>query len=147
MNPLLIFVNKESGGRQGSLILNSIEKIFPIEQICDLSKQIPSEFLLPYQKFTKRLRILCCGGDGTVNWIIKELGKLNMSNIPIAVVPMGTGNDLVRTLESSYYPNHVHSVNPLDLCRDPKSALSRFHHPKYCEIDLWNATIYPLLSG
>jgi hypothetical protein len=146
-NPLLIFVNKDAGGRQGSSILKSFEGVYSKDLICDLSQQIPSEFLLAHQNSSNKLRILCCGGDGTVNWILKEMGKLNMSHVPIAVVPMGTGNDLVKTLESSHFPNRVNSVTPVDLCFDPKSALDRFSRPQTCEIDLWNATIYPLTSG
>jgi diacylglycerol kinase (ATP) len=147
-NPLLIFVNKESGGRQGSSILKSLEKVHPKDQICDLSRQTPSEFLSRYQHSSEQIRLLCCGGDGTVNWILKELRKLNMSQTPLAVIPMGTGNDLVRTLESSYFPNQVNSVSPSELCKDPMTSLNRFRSKKTecCEIDLWNASIYPLLN-
>jgi diacylglycerol kinase (ATP) len=146
-NPLLIFVNKDSGGRQGLSILKSIESACSKEKICDLSQQIPSEFLAPFRNSSTKLRILCCGGDGTVNWILKELEKFNMSRVPIAVIPMGTGNDLVRTLESSHFPNRVNSVTPVDLCQDPKSALKRFSKPKTCQIDMWNADIFPITSG
>lgn len=82
-----------------------------------------------------------------MNWILKEMGKLQMSQVPIAVVPMGTGNDLVNTLESSHFPNRINSVTPVDIYSDPKSALNRYSKPQTCEIDLWNATIYPLTPG
>jgi len=40
----------------------------------------------------KRLKIVACGGDGTVAWIMKVIKDLNLDPPPaIAIVPLGTG--------------------------------------------------------
>lgn len=45
-----------------------------------------------------RLRVLVAGGDGTIAWVmgvIKTLGLV--PEPPIAIMPLGTGNDLSRS--------------------------------------------------
>jgi diacylglycerol kinase (ATP) len=60
----------------------------------------PSKVLLKFQCFLPNLRVLVCGGDGTVSWILSVIDKLRIEKAyqrpPVAVLPLGTGNDLSR---------------------------------------------------
>ena len=63
-------------------------------QVFDITEGGPSLALSLYQNVVN-LRILVCGGDGTVGWVLSEIDKLNyVHSPPVAILPLGTGNDL-----------------------------------------------------
>ncbi|XP_056131880.1 diacylglycerol kinase iota [Lampris incognitus] len=98
MKPILVFVNPKSGGNQGTKVLQMFMWILNPRQVFDLSQGGLREALELYRK-VPNLRILACGGDGTVGWVLSALDELQMNpQPPVAVLPLGTGNDLARTL-------------------------------------------------
>ncbi|VEL41052.1 unnamed protein product [Protopolystoma xenopodis] len=78
---------------------SDVEKNVRIWRNVKLNIESLASALLELFAQIKSLRILACGGDGTVGWILSQMDSLGYNPMPpVAVLPLGTGNDLARTL-------------------------------------------------
>uniref|UniRef100_A0A674NMM0 Diacylglycerol kinase n=2 Tax=Takifugu rubripes TaxID=31033 RepID=A0A674NMM0_TAKRU len=97
-SPLLVLVNSKSGDNQGVKFLRKFKQLLNPAQVFDLMNGGPELGLRLFQKFVT-FRILVCGGDGSVGWVLSELDKLRLhKQCQLGVLPLGTGNDLARVL-------------------------------------------------
>ncbi|KAM9710435.1 diacylglycerol kinase eta isoform 4-T4 [Menidia menidia] len=97
-SPLLVFVNSKSGDNQGVKFLRRFKQLLNPAQVFDLVNGGPHLGLRLFQKFDN-FRILVCGGDGSVGWVLSEIDKLSLhKQCQLGVLPLGTGNDLARVL-------------------------------------------------
>eukprot|EP01053_Blabericola_migrator_P000952 Blabericola_migrator_1__951@NODE_1239_length_5016_cov_82_322287_g838_i0_p1_GENE_NODE_1239_length_5016_cov_82_322287_g838_i0NODE_1239_length_5016_cov_82_322287_g838_i0_p1_ORF_typecomplete_len1008_score152_42DAGK_acc/PF00609_19/3_2e42DAGK_cat/PF00781_24/1_4e25C1_1/PF00130_22/0_0019C1_1/PF00130_22/8_7e07C1_2/PF03107_16/0_00029C1_2/PF03107_16/1_8e03Zf_RING/PF16744_5/2_9Zf_RING/PF16744_5/0_023DUF2277/PF10041_9/0_41PHD_4/PF16866_5/36PHD_4/PF16866_5/0_88_NODE_1239_length_5016_cov_82_322287_g838_i038130 len=165
-SPIIAFVNPKSGGQIGVTLLKDFYSLLNPWQVVNLAEEKnPREVLRRYKALamTSRLRILVCGGDGTVSWIVnsvhEEYGdclsfsslyrlhqllrkpkdvlnalsdvQIDRAIVPIAILPLGTGNDLARVL---------HWGGTFETT-DLSSFLKRLVFARVVDLDLWTVQV------
>mmetsp|Transcript_8359 Transcript_8359/g.20346 ORF Transcript_8359/g.20346 Transcript_8359/m.20346 type:complete len:495 (-) Transcript_8359:39-1523(-) len=100
---LVALVNGKSGGKQGEELIKKIRKHVGDANVLDIVKGGPQAAFKAHAADGPNTRFIVCGGDGTVGWALQDLEKVRkegllLGEVAIAVLPLGTGNDMARTL-------------------------------------------------
>ncbi|XP_053947468.1 diacylglycerol kinase theta isoform X4 [Anastrepha obliqua] len=137
VRPLLVFVNVKSGGCQGLELISSFRKLLNPYQVFDLDNGGPLPGLYVFRQIAN-YKILVCGGDGTIGWVLQCLDNVGQdsecSSPPCAIVPLGTGNDLARVL--CWGSGYTGGEDPLNLLRDVIEA-------EEIRLDRWTVVFHP----
>lgn len=96
--PILVFLNPKSGGNQGAKLMQKFQWLLNPRQVFDLTDGGPGPAIEMF-RHVPNIKLLACGGDGTVGWLLSVLDKVTIDPPPaVGVLPLGTGNDLSRSL-------------------------------------------------
>ncbi|XP_078042803.1 diacylglycerol kinase theta isoform X10 [Augochlora pura] len=136
VQPLLVFVNVKSGGCQGLQLISSFRKLLNPYQVFDLDNGGPLPGLYVFRHI-RDYKILVCGGDGTIGWVLQCLDNVGQdsecSSPACAIVPLGTGNDLARVL--CWGAGYTGDEDPLNLLRDVIDA-------EESQLDRWTVVFH-----
>ncbi|CAD8047263.1 unnamed protein product [Paramecium sonneborni] len=146
-----LFVNPTSGGNRAGVYLQlDAETIkFNLNQkpinvfFTSLHQKDQVEMNLrrikEFQQRNVQVRVIVCGGDGTVMWVVDEMHKhsVDFKNCPIGIIPFGTGNDFSRVLGWG-----GDTDGDLGAClRNFKQQISQWLNAKIHDFDLWEINI------
>mmetsp|Transcript_21475 Transcript_21475/g.64534 ORF Transcript_21475/g.64534 Transcript_21475/m.64534 type:complete len:358 (+) Transcript_21475:293-1366(+) len=107
----VVFSNSRSGGGKGGAVLKAFAATLGADRVFDLGANPHPEEILAGDDLVREatsdagLRVIVCGGDGTMTWIMSavDVARERRHLAPedakyyVAMMPLGTGNDLART--------------------------------------------------
>ncbi|GJQ12944.1 hypothetical protein GpartN1_g4735.t1 [Galdieria partita] len=128
---IIAFVNCKSGGQRGRDVMEVLKQLLGVDSVFDLAEDGGPE--KGFQRFCNYsdLRAIICGGDGTFSWVAGALQFLSVSP-RIAPVPLGTGNDLSRSLGwGAQYPGRARL----------SSIIESVKKAYFCNLDVWHVKI------
>ncbi|XP_055628581.1 diacylglycerol kinase epsilon [Toxorhynchites rutilus septentrionalis] len=145
--PLIVVANSKSGSSGALEIVSLMRGILHPLQVFELESHGPSEALQwAIHAAPATCRILVAGGDGTVGWVLNTILEMQVEPQPeVAILPLGTGNDLSRVIgwgaegpdvfNPTEYLRNIQKAKPVKMDRWlMEIALhhqSRFHVPRF----------------
>lgn len=115
--------NSKSGDNSSAEVVSLFRGLLHPLQVTELGYRGPRAALRLVAKLPAgtRARLLVAGGDGTVGWILNTLREMQVEPQPlVAILPIGTGNDLARVLRWGAEPPAV--LQPADMLERIRAA-------------------------
>ncbi|CAJ0954030.1 unnamed protein product, partial [Mesorhabditis belari] len=137
--PVFVLVNPKSGSGAGTKVASSFRLVLHPIQVIDVTKSHMKTVLRWLESHPEiEARIVIAGGDGTISFVLNDIDEL--SNRPaVAVLPLGTGNDLSRVLGWG---------KQSDGCVVPSQVLEDLQEAEVFLLDRWTVSIeYPRKLG
>ena len=151
---LVLFANARAGGGAAKAIIRIFSEAIGDDHVFDLARHDPKDVLAGIllqgklaaqsspqssaQSPVAAPRIIVAGGDGTVTWILGIIAELTAAHPtaptpPVAILPLGTGNDLAINLGwgKTFHPAAIKS--PAGLAR----TMTRIAGAPTTLVDLW----------
>lgn len=130
--PLFVIVNPKSGGADGFTTLQEFRQQLHPVQVINI-EQIGIGTALRWVSMSQEIdcRVIIAGGDGTISLALDAISELERE-LPVAILPLGTGNDLSRTL--GWGSSCEGPINFSEICREMRSA-------KTVKLDRWTVDI------
>ncbi|KAL0893046.1 hypothetical protein ABMA27_014698 [Loxostege sticticalis] len=129
--PLIIFANRKSGSNRSDEVLSLFRGLLNPIQVIDISATAPESVV---RWLPPRCRVLVAGGDGTVAWVLNALLDAPRVRAVVAILPMGTGNDLSRVM--GWGPGCSSDLDAHSIITSVKQANEQY-------LDRWKVTITP----
>ncbi|GFP90630.1 diacylglycerol kinase 2 [Phtheirospermum japonicum] len=80
--PLLVFINAKSGAQNGPVLRRRLSMLLNPLQVIELGPSQGPEAGLELFSSVQYFRVLVCGGDGTVAWVLDAIEKCNYESPP-----------------------------------------------------------------
>lgn len=115
-NPLIVIANVKSGSSEAEEVTNMFRSILNPIQVVSLTSRGPAEALEIAKLCPVKCRVLVCGGDGSVAWVLNTVHEMKLDEkVSVAICPIGTGNDLSRVMGwgAEIKDEYLHSVDKL----------------------------------
>ncbi|OAF68875.1 hypothetical protein A3Q56_03404 [Intoshia linei] len=135
--PLLVLINVKSGGQQGQDLIKFFRRVLNPHQIFDLMNGGPLPAFYAFRNVPK-YRVFVCGGDGSIGWALRCLDNVGQdavcSSPPIAILPLGTGNDMARVM--NWGSGYSESDDLYQILSDVKNSSE-------ADLDRWTVMLQP----
>ncbi|KAE9413529.1 hypothetical protein Angca_009285, partial [Angiostrongylus cantonensis] len=98
--PIITLVNTICGSCTGRNVYRSFLRHLHPRQVIDVQKEnvkTALQWIEEHPELAANVRLVVAGGDGTISVVFRTL-ELFQTKPPVAILPLGTGNDLSRVL-------------------------------------------------